>query len=109
MKLKSFKITIIILILFFGIGGIMQAQGVYSNNSTVTPSSSNSVNNGGTSNSGGLFRAGGFPDPDDTGDGKDPAPGGNSDTPIGGGFLILSLLSGGYALIKRNVRNRHED
>lgn len=110
MKLKSNVITAIIVVSFLvGMGTTIQAQGIYSTDkqpeSTDSPQATDDnkpKDNGG----GGLFRS----DDGDWGDGGDdgdPQPGG--EVPIGGGIVILSLLSGGYALVKRNVRNRHED
>jgi len=104
MKLKSNVIIGIVVASFF-LGGItLHAQGLYSeddqtvNTTTTTPSAMG----------GGLFRA----DPNDPFDngsgGGDPGQGSTPD-PIGGGFVILSLLSGAYAVIKRNIRNKHED
>jgi len=98
MKLRSILITVIIVV-FFLFGVTLYAQGIYSTNDQTT-SAPAPMNNGG----GGIYRAG-----EDGTDGPG-APGPNSEeTPIGEGFLILSLLAGGYALLKKNLRGKHED
>jgi len=62
----------------------------------------------------GIFKSDGFFD-DDNPPVTDPdqgpnAPGGDSsETPIGEGILILNLLAGGYALVKRNIRKKNEE
>jgi len=100
-RMMKLKINLIagIIIVFFLFGGTLRAQGIYStNNQTTTTPASNGAG-------GGIYRdlgdGGGT-----TGDG-DPAAG--DDDPIGEGFFILSLLAGGYALVKRNLKNKHED
>ena len=112
MKLKSNVIlTVIIVVSFLLIGGIatVNAQGFFSNSSDKQ-----STKDAISQREGALQRGfGDGEDPDDhigddgTGDGKSDEPG--EDDPIGGGVLILSLLAGGYTLIKRNVRNISED
>jgi len=108
MKLKSKLITGIVIACFLWGKATLHAQGIYSadDNTTAvtTPSSGGS----------GLFRA----DPSDpfagnqgSGDNKGgTAPGFNSnEDPIGEGILILSLLSGAYAVVKRNIKNKNEN
>jgi len=106
MKLKS-KVLTGIIVAFFLIAGhtaTIQAQGIYSNN---RPGDSNNNSN---ESGGGIFRAPTDDEGDWGADGKEgPGAPGRDDDPIGEGILILSLLSGGYALIKRNVRKNHED
>ena len=98
MKLRSILITVITVV-FFLFGVTLYAQGIYSTNNQTT-SAPAPMNNGG----GGIYRAG-----EDGTDGPG-APGPSSDdTPIGEGFMILSLLAGGYALLKKNIRGKHED
>jgi hypothetical protein len=106
MKLRSIVITIIASLL---ISGTIQAQGIYSN---MKSSSDNSSSSSSVYSSGPMLRdesGDGFGD-GGSGDGKDPDPGGPSDrAPIGEGLLILSLLSGAYAIVKRNLKNKHEN
>jgi len=100
MKLRTVLITVITVV-FFLFEGTLYAQGIYSANNQTT-SAPAPMDNGG----GGIYRAGGG------GSDGPGAPGGNStpaEAPIGEGFLILSLLAGGYALLKKNVRGKHED
>jgi len=100
MKLKSnLLLAAFIIVLFLCIGVSTQAQGIYSvdtnekkeNNTESTPSEE----------SGGLFKAGPGSDVDADPDGDD--------IPIGEGILILSFLSGTYALVKRNLKRKHEN
>jgi hypothetical protein len=104
MKLRSNVITGFAILSFF-LGGIgLQAQGIYSdktNKEASTTTTQAVPNNGG----GGLFRS---DDGDWGSDGNDGQPAPGEDSPIGGGILILSLLSGGYALVKRNLKNKNE-
>lgn len=110
MKLKSNVIISVIVVISFLLGGrtTLKAQGIFGNdnNEKVTD-----IKPGG----GSLFRAdppGGWGSGDDDDDGdpeRPPEPDGDDDTePIGEGVLILSLLAGGYAMAKRNVRKKHE-
>jgi len=101
MKLRTVLITVITVV-FFLFEGSLYAQGIYSTNDQTT-SAPAPMNNGG----GGIYRGAGG-----GGTGGQGAPDGDStdtDTPIGEGFLILSLLAGGYALLKKKVRGKHED
>ena len=104
MKLKSNVITgIIVACLLLG-GMTLNAQGIYSGDNKTA------VNTTPSATGGGLFRSDDDDWGDDPGDGGDPDPGGPSQKdPIGEGVLILSLLSGAYALVKRNIKNKHED
>ena len=99
MKLKSSVVTSVMIACLLLWGTTLHAQGLYSNNSL---SSDNKV--GVTpSTPGGVFRD---PPPDDNIDGPSDPPG---DSPIGEGVVILSLLSGAYAFVKRNNSKKHED
>jgi len=103
MKLRTNVITAMVIVSFLLVGTTSAlAQGIYSNTTSTTTTESN-----GNNESGGIFRAGGG------GTGGEPgAPGGDpvpAEEPIGEGILILSLLSGAYALVKRNLSNKHED
>ena len=101
MKLRSNVITAMIIVSFFLVGTTSAlAQGLYSN---TTPKAT-TESNGNTTAAGGLFRAG-----EDGEDGPGAPGGGSQREPVGEGILILSLLSGAYALVKRNSRNTHED
>ena len=105
MKL-NFKILTAIVIASFLVAGAtgMRAQGYYSDDKDKTATVSNQNNDSG---GGGIFRA--PPDEDDPGtDRPDPGEGDNPD-PIGGGILILNLLAGGYILLKRNLKRKHEE
>lgn len=100
MKLKSKVITGFIVFSLLYTGHTVRAQGIYSDNKLTD-------NTNDDQQSGSFFRD----DDDDwgnggSGDGKDPAPG--DDSPVGEGMLILTLLSGGYALIKRKGKEKHE-
>jgi len=103
MKLKSSIIVVFTVFVLFFLGGITktQAQGIFNaDDKKVTDIEKNQpLGNGG----GGIFRA----PPDGSGDGKDPEPG-HGDDPVGEGILILSLLSGAYALVRRNVKRKNE-
>lgn len=110
MKLKS-KTNVILMASFLLAGTNLRAQEVLADDSATDDN--NSTNDIPTvttkSNSGGIFRSGG--DDGDFGGGgedrkEDPV---GKDEPIGGGILILSFLAGGYAILKRNTRDRHED
>ena len=111
MKLKSKVLTAILIVSFLFAGtAILRSQGFY-NEKTSTQDQNNSDKSVRPEDSGGngFFRAPGD-DGDDFGGGgeeRPPAPG--DDDPIGEGVLILSLLAGGYTLIKRNVRKKYED
>lgn len=100
MKLKSIVIAVIIIVFFLPVvGTTIHAQGIYSNDNQAITTTTTPVNNGG-----GIYRAG-----EDGTDGPG-APGPSSDPePIGEGVFILSLLAGGYALLKKNLRKKHED
>jgi len=109
MKLKSkVKVAFIFIFLFFGTIGIstIQAQGVFSakTGETVVESTENTENTQSEDSGSGLFRAG-----DWSGGSYDrePDPKGR-DLPVGEGILILSILSGAYAIVKRNVKRKNE-
>lgn len=100
MKLK-YNVLIAMIIASFIAGGTLQAQ-LFSKNddnqqnqpTTDSQTADNTATN--TKSEGGFFRS------DDWGDnGGTSDPG--EDSPIGEGILILSFMSGGYALIKRNI------
>jgi hypothetical protein len=82
MNLKS-KIISLAIVLFLGATTSAYSQGVFKNQSKTTEEST-------TTNSG-VFR-------DPTGGPGDEPPG---NTPVGEGLAILSLLSGGYFMLKR--------
>ena len=108
MKLKSNVISIIIAASFLLAGINIQAQGIFreENRTTddqMTISSNDDVN---SRRGGGIFRD----DDDDWGGDDDDRPEDPpGDSPIGEGLLFLSLLTGGYALVKRNVRKKYEE
>ena len=107
MKLKSNVITGIVIACFL-LGGItttLHAQGIYSNKATTTTTTTTSSESGLNRAFGDGGTGGTDTDPNGTG-GTDP---GSEPTPVGEGIVILSLLSGAYALVKRNIKNRHED
>jgi len=109
MKLKSNVLTAILIVSFLFAGtALIRAQGFYNEKSPKNSDQTNSekIEKSGESGGKGFFRAPGDDDDDFGGGGgeRPPAPGG--DDPIGEGVLILSLLAGGYALIKRNVRKK---
>lgn len=100
MKLKSKIITIVVASFLLAGTNNIQAQGFFNNDK---PTAGNTTNK----SSGGIFR-----DDDDNwwDDGDEDRPQDpNGDSPIGEGIIILSLLAGGYTLVKRNVRRKHED
>jgi len=105
MKLKNNIIKGIIIVCFLCGGANLYAQGFFSGDENTT--------NTAMPRDGGLFRddddpGSGDDGSGDTGDGK--AHGGPGyDSPIGEGIVILSLLSGAYAMVKRNIKNKHED
>jgi len=107
MKLKSIVLTIVAAALFLFSGNTSRAQGMFKNKESYAQNQTQQDDGAKTTDStGGMFKAGG----DGGGEGGGAAPGDNSDpNPIGGGILVLSLLSGGYALIKRNGRRKYED
>lgn len=106
MKLKSNVITALIVI-FFMCGGTVAsyAQGVFGPNSSNNDNSAEKVAaDSKASQAGGLFRDGGnWWDEIDEGEITDPLED-PEPTPIGEGILILSLFSGGYALLKRRSK-----
>jgi len=103
MKLKyNLIIAFVVYFLFFGIGvDTTQAQGIYSADKNDRKADNTEVTKSEDSG-GGVFRAFG-----DGGWSQEPTTRGDDD-PIGEGILILSLLSGAYALVKRNVKRKHE-
>lgn len=109
MKIKSNVITMALVVVSLMLGGIAaQAQGIFSPNSNDDNNADKIVAaDSETSRAGGLFRDGGGNWWDEIDDGEtgdpleDPEP-----TPIGEGILILSLLSGGYALVKRKSKKK---
>jgi len=123
MKLKSNLLASLILIIasLLAIGNTARAQ-LYnkSKGDDTQQSSVSNLNSDATTSdesargSGGLFRD--SPPCDDSGDGPpgsecsdDGAPGDDDPEPIGEGVLILSLLSGAYAMVKKNIKNRNEE
>ena len=114
MKLKS-KLTSGIVIACFLLGGMtLHAQGIYNKPSSSDNNGNNTVSTQQSGYSkGGLFRDGGDDDTPGSGgdDGQADPDGTSHEDPIGEGFLILSLLSGAYALLvkKKNIRNRNKN
>jgi len=105
MKLKSnIIIAFVVVFLSFCTGVTTQAQGIYS--ADANEKKAENVENTQSEDGGGIFRAIG--DGGNAG-GKTDQPGGpDKKDPIGEGILILSLLSGVYALVRRNVKRRNE-
>jgi hypothetical protein len=91
MKRKLFVILMFISSLF--IFNKMDAQGIYGNN--------NGPNEEETTGGTGLFRA----DPPSL-PGGDP---GSPDAPVGEGLVILSVLAGGYAAIKKKGKHKKKN
>ena len=105
MKLKyNLLLAAFIIVLSICIGVSTQAQGIYSTDTNEKKVENTETNQSGDIGSG-LFR--GIGD-GGSGDDKPDDPGG-PDEPIGEGILILSLLSGTYALVKRNLKRKHEN
>ena len=107
MKLKSTVLAGSLVVIFFLLAGIttVKADGIFSDKKNTE--STEPINETQTESGGGIFaRAPG----DGWGDegGENPQPG-EEESPIGEGLLILSLLSGTYAIVKRNVKRKHED
>jgi len=109
MKLKS-KISAIFVVSLMLAGLNLQAQGLFDDK----PATTNNDNIVANSNSNKLLRAddneswgGGAGEPGDR-EYMDPE-GKDKYEPIGEGIFILSLLAGGYTLIKRNARYKNED
>jgi len=88
MNLKSKIISLATIILLL-VSGSAYSQGVFKSNLQKSTEES-------TTTTGGIFKA---PGPGD-GPGEN-APGLESDMPIGEGLAILSLLSGGYFMLKK--------
>ena len=108
MKIRYNRIAFVVILLFFAGVATTWAQGIYSTDTNDKKAENTENIKLSSGESGGLFRGPG----DDWvggGDDRDPDPGGDDDPdPIGGGVLILSLLSGAYALVKRKVKRKHE-
>jgi len=85
MNFKSKTISIVVLILLF-VSGPIYSQGLFKNNTKTTQESAATSN-------GGIFRGGPVDPPDQ--------PPGDENTPVGEGLAILSLLSGGFFMLKR--------
>ncbi|GHT61826.1 hypothetical protein AGMMS50239_13590 [Bacteroidia bacterium] len=83
MNLKSKIISLVIIFTVF-VGGSAYSQGFFKNENSTS---------GDTSTGNGVLRAGDNP--------GDPGPGDPSTSPVGEGLAILSLLSGGYFMLKR--------
>ena len=106
MKLKSkLLLTAFIVVLLLGLRVSTQAQGIFSTDSDEKKADNTENTQTGDNNiEGGLFRGiGDGPD-----DGKPSEPG-NDDDPIGEGILLLSILSGAYALVRRNLKRKYEN
>jgi len=110
MKLKSIITAIFVVALLLGGRVAAKAQGIYStdnDSNTDTKVANTEISDDPVP--GGIFAADGDDD-DDWGSGGQEGPGApGGDAPVGEGILILSLLSGAYALVKRNVRRKDED
>jgi len=102
-KLKHSLMKIILVVfLLFSVQVFTQAQGIYRPN--TNEKKTDNTENAKPVEGAGLFRAG------DDGDGGDhPDQPGGIDDPVGEGILILSLLSGTYAFVKRNIKRKHEN
>ena len=81
-KLKIFSFIVIVLLF---VSRPIHSQGIFKNNTQTTE-----VN---TSNNGGILRG------DPTGPPDQPP--GETDSPVGEGIAVLSLLSGGFFILKR--------
>jgi hypothetical protein len=89
MNLKSKIISLVIIFTVF-VSGSAYSQGFFKNEKTTT--------SGGTSTDNGVLRNGAQP--------GDPSAGDASSSPVGEGLAILSLLSGGYFMLKRRNSKR---
>ena len=89
MNLKS-KIISLAIIIFLFASGSAYSQGVFKDNQPKTTTESTTTNDG-------IFKAPPLP----PGEGRPGDPQTPVDTPVGEGFLLLSLLSGGYFMLKR--------
>jgi hypothetical protein len=98
MKMKTKKNLFFIFALVFSLcffSDTVSAQGLYGNSAESGEQSSGSQ--------GGSLRAGPSTDP------GNPTEPGKGDSPIGEGLLVLSVLSGGYAILKkRNTKNQEK-
>ena len=103
MKLKSKVLTVIITVAFLFTGTTIRAQGFYNNGESVDDKTE-TTDAKSSDSGGGIFRDDGW---GGDGDDRDPDPEGKE--PIGEGIVILSLLAGGYALIKKNIKRKYED
>jgi hypothetical protein len=93
MNLKS-KIILLITIFSISLAGSAYSQGLFKNNNNNPAPQENT-----TTKTSGLFAESGKPKPDDPdGPGED---GPYGESPVGEGLVILSLLSGGYFMLKR--------
>ena len=111
MKLKS-NVTITVMVVFSILlgGTTIQAQGIFSKNNNDNNSVEKMIDDSNSQGGVGLFRAGEDELPWGGGGGEGSQPGLEpTESPIGEGILILSLLAGGYAMVKRNVRKKHEN
>jgi len=102
MKLKIYRIiAIVVVTLFIGGGITSQAQGIFNADNGQKADTEQ------TESTPGIFKDGGF---GDGVEGPGSGPGGDDQRePIGGGLVVLSLLTGAYALIKRKVSRKHEN
>ena len=105
MKLKYILAITFFVVFLLGLGINTQAQGVFSNDVETTQNTTVTETQTGGGDFG-LFRNDTIGGGD--GDGHGEGPGGNDD-PIGEGVLILSIFSGAYALLKRNLKRKHEN
>ena len=101
MRLKSIVIVTVVIVSLLSGRFTAHAQGIYSADKN-DKKTDNTETGSDQSRDPGMFKDWG-----DGGSDRDDEPGPGD--PIGEGILILSLLSGTYALIKRNVRRKHED
>jgi hypothetical protein len=110
MKLRL-KLTLVTLILSLLISGGVQAQGIYSKTNDNKSSETSFQSDNSTSSSGVYGSGPSLRDDSDPwgGDGNDRPTDPGSGVPVGEGFLILSFLSGVYAIVKRNLKNKHEN
>jgi hypothetical protein len=96
MKIK--KIISLIILALFIVSSSVQAQGIYNNNKSVEKKV---PPKGTTTSNGGIYAS-------RPGAGPDGMIGEQSDSPIGDGLLLLTLLAGGYFIVKSRKTRKNE-